>query len=114
VKTGRWRNLRSERHDMKTYGREEAHLHAFLILALDGGEWSVSSLDHFILEGRIPGTHCLGLGGHMSSSLNLVIILNKLPLLVRNVQRRSKFDENWPANVSLQSKLKTLRCPGKS
>jgi hypothetical protein len=35
-------------------------LHAFLTSALDGGEWSVSRLDHFNRGEITPGSHCMG------------------------------------------------------
>jgi hypothetical protein len=41
---------------MKTDGGVEIQLHAFLILALDGGKWSVPKPGRFILGERNPGT----------------------------------------------------------
>jgi len=38
----------------------ELKLHAFLNLALDGGEWLASSPGLFTLRKRAPGTHCVG------------------------------------------------------
>jgi len=34
----------------------EVYLHAFLISALDGGEWSASRPDRFTSRERAPGT----------------------------------------------------------
>jgi len=45
---------------MKTYWGVEIYCHAFLILALDGGEWSASRSGRFISGGRAPGTHWIG------------------------------------------------------
>jgi hypothetical protein len=41
-------------HDMKIYGGTEAWVHAFLTLALEGGEWSVSLPGYFTPEERAP------------------------------------------------------------
>jgi hypothetical protein len=43
-------------HTMKTYGGVEVQLHAFLTLALDGGEWLASCPSSSIL-GKSPGIH---------------------------------------------------------
>jgi len=45
---------------MKTCEGMEVCVHAFLTLALDGGEWSASRPGRFILRGKTPGTHCIG------------------------------------------------------
>jgi hypothetical protein len=34
-------------HTIKMYGGIEAQFHTFLIMALDGGEWSASCPSHF-------------------------------------------------------------------
>jgi hypothetical protein len=38
----------------------EVQLHAFLISALNGGEWSASHPGRFTPRERAPGTHCIG------------------------------------------------------
>jgi len=45
---------------MKTYGEVEVFLHAFLISALDGDEWSASDPDLFTPRETAPGTHWIG------------------------------------------------------
>jgi hypothetical protein len=42
------------------YEGAEAQLHAFLVSALDGGEWSVSRLGRFITGEKVPDTHWIG------------------------------------------------------
>jgi len=44
---------------MKTYGRVEVYLHAFLTSAPDGGEWLASGPGRFTPRGRATGTHCV-------------------------------------------------------
>jgi hypothetical protein len=44
----------------KTYWGEEVYIHAFLISALDGGEWSASRHGRFTLEKRAPPTVPIG------------------------------------------------------
>jgi len=39
------------------YGGVEVQLHAFLILTLDGGKWSISRPGRFNPEKGVPGTH---------------------------------------------------------
>jgi hypothetical protein len=46
---------------MKVYwGSGGIELHAFLALALDGGEWSASRPDCFTPRERATGTHWMG------------------------------------------------------
>jgi hypothetical protein len=45
---------------MKTYGRTEVELHAFLTSALDVGKWSVSSPDRLIPKTFFPGIYWRG------------------------------------------------------
>jgi hypothetical protein len=45
---------------MKTYWGMEVQLHAFLISALDGGEWSASRPGRFTPRERVRGTHWIG------------------------------------------------------
>jgi hypothetical protein len=42
---------------MKTYGAVDVLLHTFLILDLDGGEWSPSRPSRFTPGERSPGTY---------------------------------------------------------
>jgi hypothetical protein len=42
---------------MKMYGGVEVWVHAFLISALDGGEWSASRFGRFTLTDRVPSIH---------------------------------------------------------
>jgi hypothetical protein len=45
---------------MKTYGRVEVNLHAFLNSTLDGGEWSASQTRRLTPRERDSGTHWIG------------------------------------------------------
>jgi hypothetical protein len=45
---------------MKQYDGVEIWLHEHLVSALDGGEWSALSSDHFINGEKAPGTHWKG------------------------------------------------------
>jgi hypothetical protein len=45
---------------MKTYWGVRVYLHAFLTLALDGGEWSASRHGRFTPGERAHGTHWIG------------------------------------------------------
>jgi hypothetical protein len=47
----------TEHHAIKACGEVEVQLHAFLALALEGGEWSALRLGRFIPRGRAPVTH---------------------------------------------------------
>jgi hypothetical protein len=47
-------------HSIKTYGGVEVYLHAFLISALDGGEWSASHPGRYTNRERSPDTHWIG------------------------------------------------------
>jgi hypothetical protein len=47
---------------MNTYGREDAHPHAFLTSTLDGGECSASGLDRFIPWEKTSDTHDSSVG----------------------------------------------------
>jgi len=42
---------------MKVYWGMEVYLHAFLTLALDGGEWSASCSSFYTPILRVPSTH---------------------------------------------------------
>jgi hypothetical protein len=48
-------NCLIKHHAVKTYWGVEVLLHAFLTLAVGGGEWSASFSGHFA-----PGAHCMG------------------------------------------------------
>jgi hypothetical protein len=50
----------SQHHAMKAYWGVEVQLHAFLTLALNGGEWSASRPGRFTPRERAPGTHWIG------------------------------------------------------
>jgi hypothetical protein len=45
----------TKHHVMKTYWGVEVYLHAFLISALDGGEWSASHSGRLTPRERAPG-----------------------------------------------------------
>jgi hypothetical protein len=45
---------------MKMYGGMEVQLHAFLTLALNGGEWSASFTSHITTRERTLGTYWVG------------------------------------------------------
>jgi hypothetical protein len=63
---------------MKTYWGVEVWLHAFLISALDGGEWSASSPSRFTPRERAPGTHWIG--GWLSPRVVLdAVVKRKIP-----------------------------------
>lgn len=49
------------KHDViKTYGRVELKLHAFITSAPDGDKWSASQSSLFSEEGKTPGIHQTG------------------------------------------------------
>jgi hypothetical protein len=50
----------TEHHAIKTYGRAEVYLHAFLTSALDVGERSASRSGLFTPRERPPDTHWIG------------------------------------------------------
>jgi len=50
----------SEHHAIKTHWGVDVWLHAFLTLALDGGEWLASSSGLFTTNERDSGTHWIG------------------------------------------------------
>jgi hypothetical protein len=50
----------------------EMELHAFLISALDGGEWSASRVDCFTPGVKSPGTHWIGGWADSGAHLNAV------------------------------------------
>jgi hypothetical protein len=60
---------------IKTYGGEEAQLHTFLTLTLDG-EWSASYTGRFTPTKRAPGTHCVG--GWVGSKASLDVMEKSL------------------------------------
>jgi hypothetical protein len=45
---------------MKAYGEVDVWVHAFLTLALVGGEWSASRSGRFTPAERTPGIHWMG------------------------------------------------------
>jgi hypothetical protein len=45
---------------MKVYGEVDVHIHIFLTLALDGGEWSASRPSRFTPGERAPGSYRIG------------------------------------------------------
>jgi hypothetical protein len=47
-------------HAMKMYGGVKIQLHTFLIMVLDGGEWSASHPSCFTSEERDPYAHLIG------------------------------------------------------
>jgi hypothetical protein len=49
--------LKIKQHATKSYGGVEVQLHIFLILVLDGGEWSASHFGRFIPRKSGLGTH---------------------------------------------------------
>jgi hypothetical protein len=44
----------------EAYGRVKEYFYKFLATALNGGEWSVSSFDHFTLGKELHHTHWIG------------------------------------------------------
>jgi hypothetical protein len=50
----------TEDHAMKAYWGVEVKVHAFMTLALDGGEWSASRPGRFTPRKRCPGIHWIG------------------------------------------------------
>jgi len=58
----------------------EVQLHAFLISALDGGEWSASHSSRFIPGERAPGTQWIGGWFGPRASLEAVAKKENLPL----------------------------------
>jgi hypothetical protein len=57
---------------MKAY-RVEVYFHAFLLSALDGGEWSASRPGRFTLRERTPGTHWIGVRVGRRAVLDAVV-----------------------------------------
>jgi hypothetical protein len=47
-------------HSLNAYRDMEAYLHSFLTVALDGHEWSVLRISHFISMDGDPGIHLTG------------------------------------------------------
>jgi len=62
---------------MKTYWGVEVQHHAFLNLALEGGEWLASCPSHFTPRERPPSTYWIG--GWMGPSANLDLAEKKVP-----------------------------------
>jgi hypothetical protein len=59
----------TKHHILKTYGRVEVQLHAFLTSALDGGEWSRSRPGRFIPGERASDINWIGVWVSPRSSL---------------------------------------------
>ena len=63
--------------------------HAFLSLAVEGGEWSFSRLVHFTAEKRAPGTHSIG--GCVCLIAGLDVLEKRITSFdVRGIERRHK------------------------
>jgi hypothetical protein len=75
---------------MKAYWGVEVQLHAFLISALDGGEWSVSRLRRFTPTERTPGALWIGVWVGPRASLDAVV-------------RRKILSPYWDSNLRTSS-----------
>jgi hypothetical protein len=73
---------------MKTYWGVELQLHAFLISALDGGEWSTSGPGPFISRERDSDTHWIGSWVGSRADVGAVV-KKKIPSPCRDLNPRS-------------------------
>jgi hypothetical protein len=65
-------------YTVKIYrGVVDVQLHTFLTSALDGDEWSVSHLSHFMPKQRAPGTHWIR--GWVGPRAGLDVVENRNP-----------------------------------
>jgi hypothetical protein len=80
----------------------EVQLHAFLTLALDGGEWSASHSSRFTPRERAPGTHWIG--GWVSLRVGLDAVVKKTnsqplpglePPIIQPVAQRYTTELSW-------------------
>jgi hypothetical protein len=70
-------------HSMKHIGRVEVWLYAFLTLALDGDEWSVSLPDH-PNHGKDHSTHCIEGWVRLRGGLDVVVKTVPFPAPAEN------------------------------
>jgi hypothetical protein len=75
---------------MKVYWGAEVSLHAFLTLALDGGEWSASRPGRFTRRERAPGTHWIGGLVGPRAGLDKVVPGLEPPIIQPVAQRQEK------------------------
>jgi hypothetical protein len=66
---------------MKTYGLVEVQLHAFLTLALDGGEWSASRPSSFTSSEKAAGINWTGGWVDPRTGLDAVAKRNQTPVV---------------------------------
>jgi hypothetical protein len=105
---------------MKPYWGVEVELHAFLTLALYGGEWSASRPGLFTPRERSPSTHCIGgpqsrpgVGGEEKNSQTLP---GPEPLIIQPIAQRYTTEltyrmksENFETKLCLWSLLLSSR-----
>jgi hypothetical protein len=78
----------TKHHSIKAYWWMEVYLHAFLALALDGGEWSASRPSRFTPRERAPGTHWIG-GWVGPRTVLDAVVKRKIPSLHRESNPRT-------------------------